>query len=285
MLLSRVADALYWISRYLERAEHTARLIDVRVDLRPRPCRHRLEPRADRAPVPAASDCRIGVAATSSTLAGSCALRPRQPQFGGRLRDGGARERAAGARRDQLGHVGAAQRALPAGEADARRRAPGRAAPHYVVAQRHRRRAPASRASPTRRWDTARAGSTCRSAAFSSARAPRPRCSTCSSPSEPDRRACPPRRPGRVGRAAAIVLRARSLLPALHRRRPRRSASPSSCCSTPEFPRSVRFAAARLEGALRALAALQRPRRRRTRRTAGGPSARIARLRHRSTRF
>ncbi len=33
MLLSRVADALYWISRYLERAEHTIRLIDVRLDL------------------------------------------------------------------------------------------------------------------------------------------------------------------------------------------------------------------------------------------------------------
>jgi uncharacterized alpha-E superfamily protein len=33
MLLSRVADALYWIGRYLERAEHTARLIDVRLDL------------------------------------------------------------------------------------------------------------------------------------------------------------------------------------------------------------------------------------------------------------
>jgi uncharacterized alpha-E superfamily protein len=33
MLLSRVADALYWINRYLERAEHTARLIDVRLDL------------------------------------------------------------------------------------------------------------------------------------------------------------------------------------------------------------------------------------------------------------
>jgi uncharacterized alpha-E superfamily protein len=33
MLLSRVADALYWISRYLERAEHTARLIDVARDL------------------------------------------------------------------------------------------------------------------------------------------------------------------------------------------------------------------------------------------------------------
>jgi uncharacterized alpha-E superfamily protein len=33
MLLSRVADALYWISRYLERAEHTSRLIGVRLDL------------------------------------------------------------------------------------------------------------------------------------------------------------------------------------------------------------------------------------------------------------
>ena len=33
MLLSRVADTLYWISRYLERAEHTARVIDVRLDL------------------------------------------------------------------------------------------------------------------------------------------------------------------------------------------------------------------------------------------------------------
>ncbi len=33
MLLSRVADALYWIGRYLERAEHVARVIDVRLDL------------------------------------------------------------------------------------------------------------------------------------------------------------------------------------------------------------------------------------------------------------
>ena len=34
MLLSRVADALYWLSRYLERAEHTARLVEIAVDLR-----------------------------------------------------------------------------------------------------------------------------------------------------------------------------------------------------------------------------------------------------------
>ncbi len=33
MLLSRVADSLYWMSRYLERAEYTIRLIDVRLDL------------------------------------------------------------------------------------------------------------------------------------------------------------------------------------------------------------------------------------------------------------
>ena len=28
-MLSRVADSLYWMSRYLERAEHTARVIAV----------------------------------------------------------------------------------------------------------------------------------------------------------------------------------------------------------------------------------------------------------------
>jgi uncharacterized alpha-E superfamily protein len=33
-MLSRVADSLYWVSRYLERAEHTARLIDVDMQLR-----------------------------------------------------------------------------------------------------------------------------------------------------------------------------------------------------------------------------------------------------------
>jgi uncharacterized alpha-E superfamily protein len=32
MLLSRVADSLYWVGRYLERAEHTVRLVDVAVD-------------------------------------------------------------------------------------------------------------------------------------------------------------------------------------------------------------------------------------------------------------
>jgi uncharacterized alpha-E superfamily protein len=32
-MLSRVADSLYWMSRYLERAEHTARMLDVNLNL------------------------------------------------------------------------------------------------------------------------------------------------------------------------------------------------------------------------------------------------------------
>ncbi len=32
-MLSRVADNLYWMSRYLERAEHSARLIDTHLNL------------------------------------------------------------------------------------------------------------------------------------------------------------------------------------------------------------------------------------------------------------
>ncbi len=32
-MLSRVADSLYWMSRYLERAEHSARLIDTHLNL------------------------------------------------------------------------------------------------------------------------------------------------------------------------------------------------------------------------------------------------------------
>src|SRR5258707_182579 len=33
MMLSRVADSLYWMSRYLERAEHSARILEVQLNL------------------------------------------------------------------------------------------------------------------------------------------------------------------------------------------------------------------------------------------------------------
>ena len=32
-MLSRVADSLYWMSRYMERAEHVTRLLDVNLNL------------------------------------------------------------------------------------------------------------------------------------------------------------------------------------------------------------------------------------------------------------
>ena len=32
-MLSRVADSLYWMARYLERAEHTARIVGVQLNL------------------------------------------------------------------------------------------------------------------------------------------------------------------------------------------------------------------------------------------------------------
>ena len=32
-MISRVADHCFWLGRYLERAEHTARLLDVNINL------------------------------------------------------------------------------------------------------------------------------------------------------------------------------------------------------------------------------------------------------------
>ena len=118
MLLSRVADALYWISRYLERAEHTARLDRRPPRPRPRSARRdadgwdfarlyaacRLRMRRRRAPAnPAALVDALDV--RSRRIADSVA----------RVRHRRARERAAGPRGDQLRHVGAAERACSCG--------------------------------------------------------------------------------------------------------------------------------------------------------------------------
>ncbi len=72
----------------------------------------------------------------------------------------------------------------------------------------------------------------------------------------------------RVGGSAALVFGARGVLPLLHRHlRPERVAE--FLLLNPEFPRSVRFAAARVESALRAVAQLAG-------RTSGGRAERLA---------
>ena len=145
MLLSRVADSLYWISRYLERAEHTARLIDVRLDLGLDRRRGddawefdrlyaalRLAPPDDVAALgPAALVDALMFDPSNRDSVLSCVTSR-------------ARERAPGARGDQLGHVGADERALPAHQAGAPRA--HRAGPAALpVARGDRRRPPLRR--------------------------------------------------------------------------------------------------------------------------------------------
>ena len=132
MLLSRVADALYWIGRYLERAEHAARVIDVRLDLG-----------LDRSATGGGWDFAALYAGLEPDGAGGAAgesrgarrardLRSRQPRIGDRLRDCRARQRAPGPRRDQLGHVGARQRPVSAPPKEARAEGTWSARPHYL---------------------------------------------------------------------------------------------------------------------------------------------------------
>ncbi len=189
MLLSRVADSLYWISRYLERAEHTARLIDVRLDLGLDRRRGDEAWEFDRLYAalrltPPDDVAELGPAALVDALMFDLV----EPRLGAVVRHVGARERAAGARGDQLGHVGAGQRALPAHQAGAPRARP-RWRGRTTCRARSSKASTSSKASPTRRWATARAGSSCRSAASSSAPARRRRWSTCTS--RPARRRAP----------------------------------------------------------------------------------------------
>ena len=121
-MLSRVADSLYWMSRYLERAEHTARLIDVdlqlRLDQSPEAGAGRWLRLLEASQVPAPEDGKIdaGVADPRSHA------RPHESVFHFVLRRRGAREPAPGARAVQHGNVGAAEPAVPAGQQHHRER-------------------------------------------------------------------------------------------------------------------------------------------------------------------
>ena len=111
-MLSRVADSLYWMSRYLERAEHIARLVNVNLNLT-----------LDRAPADAARHWGRLLASLPDPPPWQLKprrgrrrtrhRRPRQPRVDCRLRRRRARERAPGARRDQLRDVGGDQPAVP----------------------------------------------------------------------------------------------------------------------------------------------------------------------------
>jgi uncharacterized alpha-E superfamily protein len=72
-MLSRVADSLYWMSRYLERAEHTARLIDVdfelRLDQSPEAASGRWQRLLEALHAPVPKDCKIDATILTHILA------------------------------------------------------------------------------------------------------------------------------------------------------------------------------------------------------------------------
>ena len=262
MMLSRVADSLFWMSRYLERAEHIARVVNVNLNLT-----------LDRAPADAARHWgrlldqparrrRRGRRGRPLDAARARHRRPRQPRVDRRLRRRRARERAPGARGDQLRDVGGDQ---PAVSSTVQR------------AGRRRRTGPPARTSsspPTiggvhlfqgvtdatmthgEGWHFMELGR------YPRARpARRRRCSTCSIASASG---APTRRPASASTSSGSGCSSRAA-----RSRPTaattpptsgRGASPSSWCCNADFPRSIHFAAGRIQASLRALGGADRPR-------------------------
>ena len=119
-MLSRVADSFYWMSRYLERAEHSARV-------------HRRAPRASRSTIPptgrpgAASrsslpggDERAGRPAKLRSEAGRSRSTPDAPLGRGRRASSAARERAPDSRADQLRDVGSSSTGCISSSGDGR---------------------------------------------------------------------------------------------------------------------------------------------------------------------
>ena len=110
-MLSRVADSLYWMSRYLERAEHTARVINVQLNLM-------LERGSAAPPTAAGRACWRSLGHPQDRSAENersvhSRRRPTHLRIDRRRHRVGARERPPGARTDQLGNVGAAEPPVP----------------------------------------------------------------------------------------------------------------------------------------------------------------------------
>src|ERR1700680_1634235 len=106
-MLSRVADGLYWMSRYLERAEHIARVMGVQLNLMleqyPRSSDRRMgsPTRQSRAPRPSGCRHRPVLARPALHLAAD---------YG--RHHGRSRKRTPRARANQLGNVGTSEPAL-----------------------------------------------------------------------------------------------------------------------------------------------------------------------------
>ena len=253
MLLSRVADSLYWISRYLERAEHTARLIDVRLDLGLdrtsnaggwdfgrlyTMVRQEAGESAPENPT-ALSDALVFDAGNpASVLACVTAARENAAQV---------REEISSEMWEQLNAL-----FLRLKQAQGRRRLVGAAALHLPA--RHRRH------SPLQRRDRRDDGPRRRLAVPAGRPLPRAR--------ERDGGAGRSALPPRLAAAAGPRGVARACCARVRRSRPTAAATRPTCgreriaeflLLNAEFPRSVRFAAARVESALRAIAQPDRP--------------------------
>ena len=123
-MLSRVADSIYWMSRYVERAENVARFIEVNLNLMldlPVGSAQQWQPLVDTTGDAAEFAKRYG-AATQRQRHPVPHVRSGERQLDPLLPAGRPRERPLRARDHLVGDVGAAQRVLPDGERGRRRR-------------------------------------------------------------------------------------------------------------------------------------------------------------------
>jgi hypothetical protein len=147
MMLARVADSLYWIGRYVERAEHMCRLSDVMLTA----TLDRTEAAGQVARMALAAGGRSGRRPEGQEpLRGGAGAgaRPRRPRLGGQLAEPRPRERPPGARPDHHRDLGAAQHHplpddRPGRRQDLRRRLAG------LPARHHRRPTPLQGRGPT----------------------------------------------------------------------------------------------------------------------------------------
>ena len=238
-MLSRVAQSLYWMSRYVERAENTARLVDVNLQLL-------LDARAlDDAsiashwlPIVESTGDRerflaLHPEATAHRVVDFLVFEAGQPQQHRLRRQPGARERAHGARSAPRGAVGGDQPPLPV-PALRRGAAALRGEPRRVLRRGEERLAAAHRARP-RHGDARRGLAVHRGRPLHRARRPDDahprRAARCLPGARPAAR--PDREAGRrVDGGAALVQRLGRLQVGPRRQRRPAARGRRSCCST-----------------------------------------------------